>query len=363
MSDTVEKLIMKKAALKEIPIKGSLELTPLCNMNCKMCYIKHTPEEVKKSGGIKPVEFWTDMIPEMKEAGVLFLGLIGGEALVYPDFPNLYNTFYKNGFYLNITTNGTLLANGIPGWMKKSPPRYVTVSLYGASNETYENVTGKKDVFYLVKKAIYNLLQEGIPTKLNYCVVPENKEDLECIYEMSREWNIPIMVTPYSFPAIRRELVEQYKRCSPEEVASVYHQIKKRELGENYEAWCYYLSQKKYNQKTDRHTDKMYCTAGINNFWINWKGVMTSCGMLETPKINLTKHSFKEAWMQINQKTKNLITSSKCACCQYREICLVCPAMMKAETGEFQGTSEYHCKMTHSIIKQAIQIASGNTLV
>ena len=84
MNNTVEKKLIEKAALKGIPIRGSMEITPLCNLNCKMCYIKHTNAEVQDLGGIRPLEFWTDMISEMKEAGVLFLGLIGGEPLIYP---------------------------------------------------------------------------------------------------------------------------------------------------------------------------------------------------------------------------------------------------------------------------------------
>lgn len=40
---SMELAMMRKAAAMRRPIHGSLELTPLCNMNCDMCYIRLSP--------------------------------------------------------------------------------------------------------------------------------------------------------------------------------------------------------------------------------------------------------------------------------------------------------------------------------
>ena len=36
--DTAEAFLLRRAAKTGVPITGSFELTPLCNLNCKMCY-------------------------------------------------------------------------------------------------------------------------------------------------------------------------------------------------------------------------------------------------------------------------------------------------------------------------------------
>ena len=36
----VERRLFAKAYEKSVPIYGVLELTPLCNMNCDMCYVR-----------------------------------------------------------------------------------------------------------------------------------------------------------------------------------------------------------------------------------------------------------------------------------------------------------------------------------
>ena len=38
--EKTEKTFAAKAAQKHIPLGGSFELTPRCNLRCKMCYIR-----------------------------------------------------------------------------------------------------------------------------------------------------------------------------------------------------------------------------------------------------------------------------------------------------------------------------------
>ena len=41
---TLEKQMMLRAAAQGRPITGSLELTPLCTMDCGMCYVRLSRE-------------------------------------------------------------------------------------------------------------------------------------------------------------------------------------------------------------------------------------------------------------------------------------------------------------------------------
>lgn len=51
---TMEKMMMTRAARNQYPINGSLELLPLCNMNCDMCYVRLDHNEVEKEAGFTP---------------------------------------------------------------------------------------------------------------------------------------------------------------------------------------------------------------------------------------------------------------------------------------------------------------------
>ena len=106
---TAEAALFARAAAGQIPINGSLELTPLCNMNCDMCYVRLDRGQMEKQGRLRTAEEWLTVAREMKDVGVLFLLLTGGEPLTYPDFRKLYLALRKMGMILTVNTNGSLL--------------------------------------------------------------------------------------------------------------------------------------------------------------------------------------------------------------------------------------------------------------
>ena len=46
----IKQRLLSKAALAGIPVLGAFELTPRCNFQCKMCYVRLTPEEMRPLG-------------------------------------------------------------------------------------------------------------------------------------------------------------------------------------------------------------------------------------------------------------------------------------------------------------------------
>ena len=242
MSNDLEEYLINRATQRGEPIKATLELTPLCNMACQMCYIRHTSKEVEAEGGLKPISFWRDLIPQMKDLGVLFVALIGGEIFTYRGIEELYTELHKSGFYLNFTTNGTMLENRIPSWLTENKSRYVTVSLYGASDETYEKITGNPKGFTQTVRGIDHLLEAGIGTKLNVLVTEENSNDLKQILQFAEERKLPVLATPYNFPCGIRNHMNTVQRISPEKAAHLELAIRRQtKTKEEYEAWLAFL--------------------------------------------------------------------------------------------------------------------------
>lgn len=57
---TIEQALMSQASLKRTPINGSLELLPLCNMNCDMCYVRLSREEMERQGRMRTGDEWIE---------------------------------------------------------------------------------------------------------------------------------------------------------------------------------------------------------------------------------------------------------------------------------------------------------------
>ena len=53
---TAERRLFMRARETNTPINGSLELLPLCNMNCDMCYVRLSKQEMEKQGRMRTGE-------------------------------------------------------------------------------------------------------------------------------------------------------------------------------------------------------------------------------------------------------------------------------------------------------------------
>lgn len=153
----LEKRLIAKAVVSQIPLFASFKLTPYCNLNCNMCFIRMNKKEIKKCGGIKDIHFWIKTAEELKRLGTPFILLTGGESLLYPHFNELYSTLKGMGFIVTINTNGTCITEKTIRIFTRQKPRRVNVTLYGASTETYQTLCHNQTGLKLTIEGIKNL--------------------------------------------------------------------------------------------------------------------------------------------------------------------------------------------------------------
>ena len=48
----IKRSLSRKCAAMGIPVSGIFELTPRCNLRCRMCYVRLTPEEMAPLGQV-----------------------------------------------------------------------------------------------------------------------------------------------------------------------------------------------------------------------------------------------------------------------------------------------------------------------
>lgn len=106
--DRFSQYLEEKARRKGVPIRGQFELTPLCNFDCKMCYVHLNPDQTQDNG-IMSVEQWKDLISQAWKAGMYKAVLTGGECLSYAGFEEIYLYLHGLGCEINVLTNGALL--------------------------------------------------------------------------------------------------------------------------------------------------------------------------------------------------------------------------------------------------------------
>ena len=90
MPPQLRKYIYQKAARSRTPVSGTFELTPRCNMNCRMCYIRMSEEEMNARGREYTADEWIRMGRVCAQRGMLFLLFTGCESFLRKDFRKIY---------------------------------------------------------------------------------------------------------------------------------------------------------------------------------------------------------------------------------------------------------------------------------
>lgn len=350
-----ERHLFQRAGMNHIPIYGVLELLPLCNLRCDMCYIRMNRKDMEAKGRLRSLEEWISLAEEMKQAGTLFLLLTGGEPLLYPDFKKLYTELQKMGMILTINTNGTLIDEAWADFFAKQKPRRINITLYGASNQTYEILCHTANGFDHALHGIHLLKERGIDVKINGSLAKANIDDRRKIIEIGEQLDIPVRIDTYMYPTVRERSCSYnfQSRLDPESAAKARIDVLHREMGD--ELFSIYaketLDKIQLAKDTPPTTGCMTCRAGKSSFVINWQGHMRACIVLDQPDIPVFETGFQTAWKKIIHETENIRISRECTQCKYRYVCNNCPASAMAECGSYDAVPDYLCRYTKTSVQ------------
>lgn len=360
MSNTcadIRRLLSRKCAGMGIPVSGVFELTPRCNLQCKMCYVRLTPEQMAPIGRERTTAEWLDMAVQARDAGMVFLLVTGGEPTLRQDFYQLWEGLAQMGLSISINTNGTLLTPQIRELWHRLPPAQVNITLYGTCREDYQALCKNAAAFDAVEDGLLWLKQEGILVHLNTTIVPTNQHKWMQIEEFAKQRDLDLRMTTYCFPPNRRDC-SCFERLTPEDA------------GRMIVADCFYregpeaikLRARDLDAPVQRSCDldngePMSCLAGRSQFWLTWDGSMTPCAMLPQPISKPFEQGFDAAWAQLKELCDPIRLCPECAGCPHQRSCMNCAAVTFAETGRLDGKPEYMCRLNQAYRENLLSLA------
>ena len=366
-----------KAARLGIPLNGTFEVTPLCNMNCRKCYVRMNREQQEAIAPMRTAEEWLELGRTAKERGMTYLLLTGGEPFLRPDFQQIMQGLHRMGFVLSINSNGTMIDEKTVEWLKETPPIRINITLYGASDETYGRLCQNPRGFTQVTKAIHLLKEAGILVKLNCSVTPYNADDLEQIFAFAEKEELVVQATSYMFPPLRRDAskVGWNDRFSAEESArqeawiNVYQNgreayLKHMEseetasLSGDIEEDCQLVEEGNGDGESyGKEGERSRCRAGKCSFWVTGDGRLLPCGMLPGENaLNVFEAGFDAAWEQAKAEAAAIRLPVRCSTCSLKDKCRACAAMVYTESGNYHDVPLYRCQMAHAYTEACRQV-------
>ena len=346
-----------KATRAGVPLNGTFELTPCCNLSCKMCYVRMSKQQQEAIAPLRTAGEWLELAAEAQKQGLVYLLLTGGEPFSHPEFREILSGLNRMGLLVSINSNGTMIDENVIAWLKQSPPCRVNVTLYGASDATYQRLCGNPRGYTQAVRGIRLLKEAGIVVKINCSVTPYNADDLEGIYAFAREEGLQVQASSYMFPPLRRDagMVGTNERLTPEEAAYQSARIFCLEHGQEE----YLRRMKEYSSFSlpgelgedcpdlPSEGDGLRCRAGRCSFWVTWEGKIQPCGMFTgNTAPNVFRDGFVPAWEAVKKAAAAIRMAPKCSKCHLRDQCKPCAAMALTETGSFDQIPEYRCQMT-----------------
>ena len=314
------------AKIQRFPLSATFELTPLCNLRCPMCYVRLDKKCMDKQGRSMSAKEWLEIARQARDMGLLFITLTGGEPFLHPEFWEIYHGMSELGLLVSVYSNGTMIDETVIEHFKADPPHNIKISLYGASNETYETMCGVKDGFTRVSRTVDLLNASGLPFFCTCTLVHENMHDIGALYRFAAEKQIKFFHSNAVALSARSALSDPLSsRTRVDE-----------------EKWTLEALEKE-KAAIDMHP---FARCGGHNmsFFLTWHGHLGFCGFTPKPYVQIKfPLDFKAGWQEMLDMVDAIKTPEECLTCEHAEFCRRCPGLLASESGDPEKISETFC--------------------
>ena len=308
-----------KAREKNLPISGSFELTPLCNLDCKMCYV-HLQQEQLRGAELLTAAQWLSIMQQAYGAGMLYANLTGGECLTYPGFRELYLFLRERGVEVSILSNGLLMDAEMAEFLKQNPPAAIQITLYGASEEAYERVTGRR-AFGRVLENLRRLKEAELP--LHVAVTPNAyMTDGIALVQLLHDEGLPFAVNA----GLMQPRAETGRGRADADVGAYVDMLRLAQQlrGAALEPECDLDALPEGGGAQNAPERGVRCGAGRSGFSVDWRGGMKPCNTFSCAGVDVLALGFDEAWRRTNATARNYPRPAECAGCYYESVCKHC---------------------------------------
>lgn len=338
----------RQAEARGIPLSASVELTERCNLGCVHCYLGD-------QAALRPLRSreldtgrWRAVLDDLVALGCLRLLVTGGEPLLRADFGEIYRHARLRGLLVTVFTNGTLVGQDTIELFRELPPSAVEVTLYGATAETYEAVTGVPGSFQRCLEGIEGLQALGLDLCLKTVLLRQNRHEFPRIAALARErgnrrfrFDIEIQAGFDGDPRPKAA------RLTPEEAVELEFSDPEAAA-----SWRAYHARRK--GQVPSHPERLYgCSAGRSSIHVNPYGRLQPCLAMRHLGFDLARGSLVEGLASLREWLDGMRTPGGHPChgCEARMICSSCPAFARAENGCEERPADYQCRVARARLR------------
>lgn len=324
------------------PFTAGIELLPQCNFKCIHCYVESDRESETESLRTDEIKKIIDTLTEHNCLEVYFTG---GECLLHKDFPEIYIYAKEKGMFVSVLTNGSLITEKHIQLWTEYPPELISITMYGASAKTYEEVTGNPKGYQMFCDAVELLKNHHMPFELKCIGMKQNLEDIAKIRSFIRKQGIKNSILAWDIRPMNDGSKNPIScRVSAEEAFAAELQDPERKA-----FWDKLAFDNTKTLKTEKQKEnKQYpCAVAFQFVFITHDGYMQSCVKATEPRYNLRCGNFDEGWKRLGEWYVDKVASDyfKCSSCEKFRYCGQCSAAFMSENGNPEVPVEFYCEL------------------
>jgi len=172
---------------KKHPLIAVWHVTYRCNLRCRYCgYWERGEKELDAAEAL-------ELVREFRDAGVRFVVLTGGEPLMRRDIGEIISACKKNGMYVSINSNGTMVRERIS---EIKGADAIKLSLDG-SRDVNDRIKGD-GVYDEIIAAIDLCKRSDIKVSITTVISCQNSDRLSEILGVAREHDVKVWFQPAS---------------------------------------------------------------------------------------------------------------------------------------------------------------------
>lgn len=331
--------------------------TRTCNLKCRHCYSNSEAKNYEGELTTGEAKRFIDSLSEFKVPVLLFSG---GEPLLRKDLLELASYAASKGIRPTISTNGTLLNPDMVGFLKDIGVGYVGVSLDGIGDNN-DRFRGCRGAFDAALKGIRNCIAAGQRVGLRFTINRNNYKDLNDIFDLVEEENIPrvcfyhLVYSGRGSKMMEEDVTRQEVRAALDLIIERTLDFHRRGLAkeiltvDNHADGIYiYLKLKETDPVRAQEVLKLLQLNGGNRTGVaigavDWYGNVHPDQFTQNHTFgNVKERKFGEIWTDINQpilsglKNRQPLLKGRCAQCRWLYVCNGnFRARAEAVTGDF----------------------------
>jgi MoaA/NifB/PqqE/SkfB family radical SAM enzyme len=339
--------VFERACKARVPLRGAFDLTYRCNFRCLHCYVGHLVGQPASVNGELATEEVTSLLGAAADAGCLMMLLSGGEPLLRPDFLEIYAAAKRLGLIVTVFTNASLVSERHVQVFGDLPPHAVEVSVYGATQATYEGVTGVLGSFQRAQRGIHLLLEGGVNVVLKTMILQENAGEVAAIERWAEDLGVSFRLDPVITPRLDGDLGPLQQRVEPEAAVALEMAEPKRR-----KAVASLVERERSDGgiRTPPAERVFRCGAGLASFHIDPSGCLHPCLMTQGITFDARTMGFVPAWKAVASAVDAAVWEGigGCAECSKSLLCGYCPGLFELEKTTAARPPDYLCRLGES---------------